>query len=160
MYVCEWDMCWRNFYNFPWWLKMWKVGQNSPFLKWAPKKKTITFSWSKLCKLHKKDPILHATNTFSLKQGETRTKCVYIPHPLSSYRGWSFQAHFAFRYLPNIVFVSYRSNFWCKLYVWFYMFDIAIKAWPWTWTKRLMLQYSQITVPCQSLLPLSLVLGI
>ena len=25
--VCEWDMCWRNFCNFPWWLKMWKVGQ-------------------------------------------------------------------------------------------------------------------------------------
>ena len=20
MYVCEWDMCWRNFCNFPWWL--------------------------------------------------------------------------------------------------------------------------------------------
>ena len=21
VYVCEWDMCWRNFCNFPWWLK-------------------------------------------------------------------------------------------------------------------------------------------
>ena len=37
------------------------------------KKKTITFFWSKLSKLHKKDPILHVTTTFSLKQGETRT---------------------------------------------------------------------------------------
>ena len=37
------------------------------------KKKTITFFWSKLSKLHKKDSILYVTTTFSLKQGETRT---------------------------------------------------------------------------------------
>ena len=49
---------------------------------WFPKKKTITFFWSKLCKLHKKDPILHVTTTFSLKQGETRTSSGPIPHPL------------------------------------------------------------------------------
>ena len=34
------------------------------------KKRTITFFWSKLSKLHKKDPILHVATTFSLKQGE------------------------------------------------------------------------------------------
>ena len=45
------------------------------------KKKTITFI-SKLSKLHKKDPILPVTTTFSLKQGETRTNNVSIPHPL------------------------------------------------------------------------------
>ena len=43
---------------------------------WFPKKKTITFFWSKLSKLHKKDPILYVTATFSLKQGETRTNSV------------------------------------------------------------------------------------
>ena len=52
---------------------------------WFPNR-TITFFWSKLSKLHKKDPILHmATNrptTFSLKQGETRTSHGPIPHPL------------------------------------------------------------------------------
>ena len=31
-------------------------------------KKTITFFWSKLSKLHEKDPILHVTTTFSLKK--------------------------------------------------------------------------------------------
>ena len=36
------------------------------------KKKTITFFWSKLSKLHKKDPILHLSTTFSLKQGKTK----------------------------------------------------------------------------------------
>ena len=46
------------------------------------KKKTITFFWSELSKLHKKDPILHVTTTFSLKQGETRTNSGPIPHPL------------------------------------------------------------------------------
>ena len=45
-------------------------------------KKRITFFWSKLCKLHKKDPILHVATTFSLKQGETWTSHGPIPHPL------------------------------------------------------------------------------
>ena len=49
---------------------------------WFSKKKTITFFWSKLSKLHKKDPILHVTTTFSLKQEETRTSNGLIPHPL------------------------------------------------------------------------------
>ena len=67
---------------------MWKVRQNSPFFKWAPfwnlisKKENNYVFWSKLSKLHKKDPILHVTTTFSLKQGETRTSSGPIPHPL------------------------------------------------------------------------------
>ena len=46
------------------------------------KKRTITFFWSKLSKLHKKDQILHVATTFSLKQVETRTSHGPIPHPL------------------------------------------------------------------------------
>ena len=46
------------------------------------KKRTITFFWSRLCELHKKDPILHVATTFSLKQGETRTSHGPIPLPL------------------------------------------------------------------------------
>ena len=42
----------------------------------------ITFIGSKLSKLHKKDPIVLVATTFSLKQGETRTNSVPIPHPL------------------------------------------------------------------------------
>ena len=34
------------------------------------KKRTITFFWSKLSKLHKKDPILHVAITFSLNKGK------------------------------------------------------------------------------------------
>ena len=99
MYVCEWDMCCRNFCNFPWWLKNVKSRSKiAPFFffKWAPfwnlisKKKTITFFWSKLPKLHKKDSILHVTTTFSLKQGETRTNNVPIPHPLTLPSAWRF----------------------------------------------------------------------
>ena len=52
---------------------------------WFSKKKTITFFWSKLSKLHKKDPILHVTTTFSLKQEETRSRSSRpIPHSLRS----------------------------------------------------------------------------
>ena len=55
----------------------------SAILKFDFQKETITFFWSKLFKLHKKDPILHVTTTFSLKQGETSRP---IPHPLIRYR--------------------------------------------------------------------------
>ena len=46
------------------------------------KTKTITFFWSKLSKLHKKDPILHVATTFSPTQGEIRINHGPIPHPL------------------------------------------------------------------------------
>ena len=89
VYVCVWDMCWRNFCNFPWWLenmKSWSkialFSNDRHFEIWFPKKRTITFFWSKLSKLHKTDPILHAVTTFSLKQGEKRTSHGPIPHPL------------------------------------------------------------------------------
>ena len=85
-------MCWRNFCNFPWWLKNVKsrskivlFSNERHFEIWFPKKKTITFFWWKFSKLHKKDPILHVATTFSLKQGETRTSHGPIPHPLIQY---------------------------------------------------------------------------
>ena len=45
------------------------------------KKRTITFFWSTLFKLRKKDPILHVATTFSLKQGkqEQAIDPFYIP---------------------------------------------------------------------------------
>ena len=61
MYVYEWDMCWRNFSNFPWWLnnvksrsKIALFSNEHHFEIWFPKKKTIPFFWSKLSKLLKK----------------------------------------------------------------------------------------------------------
>ena len=51
------------------------------------KRKQLRFFWSKFSKLHKKDPILHAATIFSLKQGETRTNSVPIPHPLMASLG-------------------------------------------------------------------------
>ena len=50
---------------------------------WFPKKRTITFFWSKLPKLHQKDPNLHVATTFSLKQGETWTSHGPIPQLLT-----------------------------------------------------------------------------
>ena len=88
MHVCEWDMCWRNFVTFLWWLKNVKsrskialFSNECHFEIWFPKKKTITFFWSKLSKLHKKRPNFACGNSFS--QGETRTNSVPIPHPLT-----------------------------------------------------------------------------
>ena len=75
--------------TFRWWLKNVKSRSKIAlswnerhFEIWFPKNRTITFFWSKLSKLHKKDPILHVATTFSLKQGETRTSHGPIPHPL------------------------------------------------------------------------------
>ena len=77
------------FVTFPWWLENVKSRTKIALFSnerhceiWFPKKRTITFFWSKLSKLHKKDPILHMATTFSLKQGETRTSHVPIQHPL------------------------------------------------------------------------------
>ena len=88
--VCEWDMCWRNFCNFPLVTRKCEkyrseialFSNECHFEIWFPKKRKITFFWSKLSKLHKKDPILHVAATFSLKQGETGTSHGLIPHPL------------------------------------------------------------------------------
>ena len=91
MYVSE--ICAEGiFVTFLWWLKNVKsrskialFSNERHFEIWFPKKKTITFFWSKLSKLHKKDPILHVATTFSLKQEETRTSHGPIPHPLTSF---------------------------------------------------------------------------
>ena len=107
MYVCEWHIGRRNFCNFS--LVTKNVESRSKtalfsnerhFEIWFPKKKTITFFWSKLSKLHEKDPILHMTTTFSLKQGETRTNSLPIPHPLN-----------IFEEPPNTLSIVYAS-FW------------------------------------------------
>ena len=88
MYVSE--ICAEGiFVTFPWWLKTVKsrskialFSNERHFETWFPKKRTVTFFWSKLSKLHKKDPILHVATTFSLKQRETRASHGPIPHPL------------------------------------------------------------------------------
>ena len=91
------------FVPFPWWLKNVKsrskiaLFSNERYFEiWFPKKRTITFSWSKLSKLHKKDQILHVATTFSLKQGETRTSHGPIPHPLT-YVKWCPPTTMAFQ---------------------------------------------------------------
>ena len=93
VYVCEEGICAEGiFVTFPWQLENVKSRSNIAlfsnerhFKIWFPKKRTSTFFWSKISKLHKKDPILHVAATFFLKQGETRTSHGPIPHPLSKY---------------------------------------------------------------------------
>ena len=48
------------------------------------KKRTITFFWSELFKLHKKRPNFACGNYIFPKKGETRTSHGPIPHPLMS----------------------------------------------------------------------------
>ena len=46
------------------------------------KRKQLRISEVNYLNYTKKDPILHVTTTVSLKQGETRTSSLPIPHPL------------------------------------------------------------------------------
>ena len=93
--VCMWvRYVLKEFCNFPWWLKNVKswskialFSNERHFEIWFPKEKTITFFWSKLSKLHKKDPLLHVATTFFLKHREARTSHGPIPHPLK--RPWN-----------------------------------------------------------------------
>ena len=48
------------------------------------KGKQLRFSEVNYLTYTKKDPIFHVTTKFSLKQGETRTSSIPIPHPLST----------------------------------------------------------------------------
>ena len=85
---------------------------------WFPKKRTITFFWSKLSKLHKKDPILHVTTTFSLKQGETRTSYGPIPHPLR----W----HMWFLITSLVSCIMYVHKRW--VFTWAYLLKECIRV--------------------------------
>ena len=113
MYVSE--ICGEGFFvNFRWWLKNVKsrskidlFSNERHFDIWFPKKKTITFSWSKLSGLHKKDPILHVTTTFSLKQGETRTSSGPIPHSLTPF--FEKMMHASYKELSNELKSSIKS---------------------------------------------------
>ena len=122
MYVSE--ICAEGiFVTFPWWLKNVKsrskialFSNESHFEIWFPKKRTIMFFWSKLSKLHKKDPILHVATTFSLKQGETRTSHGPIPHPFNKGCGmgpWLVLVSLCFR--ENVVATCKIGSFLCSL---------------------------------------------
>ena len=83
VYVCEWDMCWRIFFKtFPWWLKNVNGrSKNSPFFQkechfeiWFPKERTITFSWSKLCKQTQKRPNFACGNSIFPKTRGNKNK--------------------------------------------------------------------------------------
>ena len=95
MYVSE--ICAEGiFVTFPWWLKnvksMSKIALFSNehhFEIWFPKKKTITFFWSKLYKLPKNYPNFVCDNYIFPKTRETRTNSVPIPQPLKHTSDWS-----------------------------------------------------------------------
>ena len=97
MYVSE--ICAEGiFVTFPWWLKNVKsrskialFSNEHHFEIWFPKKKTITFFWSKFSKLHKKDqfcmwqlhlPIQHPLKSESLSfqwaMGEGHSSLQYV----------------------------------------------------------------------------------
>ena len=109
MYVSE--ICAKGiFVIFPWWLKNVKsrskiaiFSNERHFEIWFPKKRRIMFFWSKLSKLHKKDPILHVATTFSLIQGETRTSHGPIPHPLMVFVGASTHSSHCYQIVKSTV---------------------------------------------------------
>ena len=80
MYVCEWDMCWMDFCNFSLitkkceeYVKLAPFSNERHFKIWFPKKE------NKLSELYKKDPILHVTTTFFLKQGDLKQEQAVDP---------------------------------------------------------------------------------
>ena len=80
-------MCWRNFCNFPWWLenvesrsKIALFSNECHFEIWFPKKKTITFFWSKLST--QKRPNFACDNYILPKTRGNKNKQLPIPHSL------------------------------------------------------------------------------
>ena len=90
MYVSE--ICAEGiFVTFPWWLKNVKsrskialFSNERHFEIWFPKKRTITFFWSQLSKLHKKRPNFACGNyIFPKTRGNKNKPYRPIPHPLN-----------------------------------------------------------------------------
>ena len=80
------------------------------------KKRTITFFWSRLSKIHKKTQFCMWQLHF-LKQGETRTRHGPIPHPLK-FQSKSPFAHcdtYTCDYLQHIILSFYLINFQLNL---------------------------------------------
>ena len=73
------------------------------------KRKTITFFWSTLSKIHKKGPILHVTTTFSLKQGGNKNKQCTHSTPLKI-------AKFRLSLINDRVYVTILKKFWFLIY--------------------------------------------
>ena len=144
MYVSE--ICAEGiFVTFPWWLKNVKnrskialFSNVRHFEIWFLKKKTITSFWSKLSKLHKKDPLLHVATTFSLKQGETRTSHGPIPQEFDQFWPcWTsvylIQNGYC-RYPPHLVVLSHiwitkwKKKIGIKAYVYRFL-SLGVKRW-------------------------------
>ena len=85
MYVCEWDMCWRNFCNVSLVTKNVKsrskialFSNERHFEIWFPKKKIITFFWSKLSKTIQKRPNFACDNyIFPKTRGNKNKQCTH-----------------------------------------------------------------------------------
>ena len=121
-YVYVSEICAEGmFVTIPWWLKNVKSRSKIALFSnerhseiWFLKRKTITFFWSKLSKLHKKDPILHVATTFSIKQGETRTSRGPIPHPLNT----EWASYVSLSFVIRAQLVSFMSQKCKNLVVW------------------------------------------
>ena len=128
MYVCEWDMCWRNLCNFSLVIKKCEkwVKNSLFFFKWAPfwnlifkkkkEKKRKQLRISEVNHLNythtkKKKTILHVINTFSLKQGQTRTSSGPIPHPLIWLHGSDYRHFQNTEYSFKTLYNNHISNF-------------------------------------------------
>ena len=77
---------------------MWRVGQTNErhFEIWFSKKKTITFFWSKLSKLHKKDSILHmTTHSFPKTRGNKNKQWTHSTPLTLSISSWG-EGYFSF----------------------------------------------------------------
>ena len=148
MYVSE--ICAEGvFITFPLWLKNVKsrskialFSNKRHFEIWFPKKKkkNNTFFWSKLSKLHKKDPILQVATTFSLKQGETRTSHGPIPHPLiMMYTLWVVTRAYLYKYncLTSISGVTLFLMICCIKH-WYQTMDLGLPFHLWTFDDIMM----------------------
>ena len=74
----------------------------------------LKFEKSKLSKLHKNDPILHATTTFFLKQGGTRASSGPIPHPLNLSNLYSIWSKcFFFFFFTHLIYLGSQLGAFC-----------------------------------------------
>ena len=111
VYVCEWDMYWRNFCNFSLVTKKCeKFVKYSPCFKWAPfwyliSKKENNYVFLKI-NYQNSTKKIQFCNFFFPKQGETRTNHGPIPHPSK----WLFSRILPEHGKPNLIVISVEKS--------------------------------------------------
>ena len=148
-------MCWRNICNFSLVTKNVKsrskialFSNERHFEIWFPKKRTITFFWGKLCKLHKKRPNFACGKYIFPKTRGNKNKTWTYSTPLNCWSQLSKPD-------PSLKYIKYKFPLFIWNYDWRYevtLIFLPFSSWSTTLTKKVVCGHVNMRKACHSAL--------